>query len=222
MILLAPTLAFASLDTNLKYGMTGTKVIELQEFLIAKGFLKSEPTGNFFSLTRGAVVAYQTSQAIPSTGYVGILTRTAINSELAKDDTLSNEQEVVETGTTTPIVIPKVGGSEPIIKTQTIIQMTSITLGEKVCKSGIAIYPIEVSGDYDEVVRKATVTKDGEVSGYNAGAKAFNGDSKPKVLPDISSDDIGFGGTVTYTLTAKLNGEEVATDSGSVVIEACE
>ena len=101
-IFIIPTVSFASIDTNLKYGSRGTEVTELQEFLIDKGFLTGQTTGNFFTLTRKAVISYQTSVGLPSTGFVGPLTRTKINDGLSMDDTSSNTAEVAETGTTVP------------------------------------------------------------------------------------------------------------------------
>ncbi len=96
--------AMAAIDVNLKYGQTSTEVTELQDFLVDKGLLNVSPTGYFGLLTLNAVKAYQTSKAIPNTGYVGVLTRTAINSELEVATASSTEAEITETGTTTPIV----------------------------------------------------------------------------------------------------------------------
>ena len=38
--ILLPTLAFASFDTNLKYGNKGLAVNDLQDFLVSQGFLR--------------------------------------------------------------------------------------------------------------------------------------------------------------------------------------
>ncbi|MFA6430450.1 MAG: peptidoglycan-binding domain-containing protein [Candidatus Paceibacterota bacterium] len=99
--ILVPTFSFASLDKNLSYGSKGSQVTELQEFLIEKGFLNSQPTGNFYSLTLRAVKAFQSANSIPNTGYVGILTRTAINNDLASIIASSTSEQLAETGTTT-------------------------------------------------------------------------------------------------------------------------
>jgi len=96
--LIIPLVSFASIDTNLKYGSRGTDVSELQDFLISKGFLTGQATGNFFSLTRNAVVSYQISVGVPSTGFVGPMTREKINTELLQADTSSNQAEITETG----------------------------------------------------------------------------------------------------------------------------
>ena len=82
-------LAFASIagaqgtvfSTNLTVGSTGSDVVALQTWLIANGY--SIPSiasgaaakGYFGSQTLAAVKAYQTAKGIPSTGFVGPLTR---------------------------------------------------------------------------------------------------------------------------------------------------
>jgi len=102
-LLLVPFFASASLDTNLYYGLrNNSDVRELQEFLIDKGFLTGSTTGNFLSLTLKAVKQYQASVGIIQTGYVGTLTRTAINNELATNLQGSNQEATNETGTTPP------------------------------------------------------------------------------------------------------------------------
>ncbi len=72
-----------SLKTDFGVGSKGSEVIILQSFLEAKGFLKMPPgvaKGSFGNLTKIALQAYQKSQGINSTGYVGPKTRAAINS----------------------------------------------------------------------------------------------------------------------------------------------
>lgn len=73
---------------------------ELQDFLISKGFLTTQSSGIFFSLTRNAVVAYQKSIGLPATGFVGPLTRTQINNELISANASSTTEQLIETGTT--------------------------------------------------------------------------------------------------------------------------
>lgn len=98
---IVPSISFASIDTNLKYGSRGVAVTELQDFLIAKGFLSGQTSGNFFSLTRKAVVAYQASVGLPATGYVGPMTRSKINDDLSTANAPAVSAEITETGTTT-------------------------------------------------------------------------------------------------------------------------
>ncbi|MEK7117025.1 MAG: peptidoglycan-binding domain-containing protein [Patescibacteria group bacterium] len=108
-LLFVPVFASASIDANLKYGATGAEVIELQEFLVDKGFLVSNATGNFFSLTNSAVIKYQGSVGLPTTGFVGPMTREKINTELATKMDSANQQEALETGlVSTPSVNDKI------------------------------------------------------------------------------------------------------------------
>lgn len=102
---IVPSVSIASIDTNLKYGSRGGDVTELQEFLIDKGFLAGQSSGNFFSLTRKAVVAYQVSVGLPATGFVGPMSRAKINDDLSQTNASSVSAEILETGTTTPALI---------------------------------------------------------------------------------------------------------------------
>ena len=87
-------LAFASLagaqgyafNANLTVGSTGPDVVALQNTLIAAGYSIPAITsgaaapGYFGSQTQAAVKAYQAARNIPNTGFVGPLTRGALNS----------------------------------------------------------------------------------------------------------------------------------------------
>ncbi len=66
---------------DLTIGSTGADVTALQNALIANGFtIAAGATGYFGSQTQAAVVAYQTAKGIaPAVGYVGPLTRAALN-----------------------------------------------------------------------------------------------------------------------------------------------
>jgi Putative peptidoglycan binding domain len=101
-----PTITLASIDFNLKYGQKTPEVRELQDFLIDKGVLQDgNNTGYFGTKTLKAVKQYQLDNKIPSTGYVGSMTRKSINTELEEITASSTEAEIKETGTSTPIVI---------------------------------------------------------------------------------------------------------------------
>lgn len=131
--LLVPSMTFASVDVNVKYGQSGNEVLELQDFLVDKGFLKTNPTGYFGLLTLKAVQEYQTSVGLPNTGYVGVLTRGKINDELNAVVAKAVEAEVAETGTTTPIINlnqPVRGVTEPTQTTMTTKELNLATMGE--------------------------------------------------------------------------------------------
>jgi hypothetical protein len=74
-----------TLTANLTIGSRGAEVVALQSFLEAKGLLTipaGVAKGYFGKLTQTAVAAYQISKGItPSRGYVGPVTRAAINAE---------------------------------------------------------------------------------------------------------------------------------------------
>jgi peptidoglycan hydrolase-like protein with peptidoglycan-binding domain len=84
-------LAFASVaaaqtfNANLTVGSTGSDVVALQTALISGGYSipaiasGAASKGYFGSQTKAAVMAYQAAHAVPSTGFVGPLTRAALN-----------------------------------------------------------------------------------------------------------------------------------------------
>ncbi len=68
-----------NLSRSLFQGVSGSDVRELQLFFIARGLLTSDSaTGYFGSLTESAAKAFQASQGVENTGYVGPQTRAAI------------------------------------------------------------------------------------------------------------------------------------------------
>ncbi len=85
----APTNSSAcSINNNLYLGVYNkAEVTCLQNFLKSQGagiYPEALVTGNFGNLTKLAVIRFQAKYQIPSTGFVGILTRTKINSLVAK------------------------------------------------------------------------------------------------------------------------------------------
>jgi peptidoglycan hydrolase-like protein with peptidoglycan-binding domain len=73
-------------------------VTELQKILIADGYLViPAPTGYFGSLTQAAVKQYQAAHGIQTTGYVGPLTRGALNAGSASSsDTVSTADTIAD------------------------------------------------------------------------------------------------------------------------------
>ncbi len=67
------------LMNNLYYGIRSNDVVTLQNFLGSNGYFPYAPVGIFGPLTFRAVQSFQVANGIPGTGYVGILTRAAIN-----------------------------------------------------------------------------------------------------------------------------------------------
>lgn len=66
-------------NIDMWYGQTSSEVVELQKYLIEENYLVSDATGYFGSLTLDAVKRFQAAKNISTTGYVGTLTRGALN-----------------------------------------------------------------------------------------------------------------------------------------------
>lgn len=122
-LLFIPWFASATISTNLSYGLrNNADVKQLQEFLIGKSFLAGTATGNFYSLTSSAVKKYQASKNIKPTGSVGMLTRTAINNELASQSLVNNTGTTTKTDTTAPTPAPQKTTSDASSALQSQIQ----------------------------------------------------------------------------------------------------
>ncbi len=79
-----PSMAM-SVSGYLGMGSQGDDVVTLQTFLVNEGFLvmpSGVSMGYFGSLTKMALMKYQASQNIPSTGYFGPLTKAQVNTSL--------------------------------------------------------------------------------------------------------------------------------------------
>ena len=76
---------------NLIYGLKKSEdVRKLQEILIDKGYLSGVPTGNFLDKTRVAVKAFQKERGLPTTGFVGPMTREELTKSVMKVSPLSS------------------------------------------------------------------------------------------------------------------------------------
>lgn len=67
--------------TDLKFGQSGSNIVNLQNALKIKGFFNYESTGFFGAITLLSVRAYQKSRNVSATGFVGPLTRDALNKD---------------------------------------------------------------------------------------------------------------------------------------------
>lgn len=102
-LLLFPSLTFASFNQNLKVGMSGNDVSDLQDILTTEGCFSHASTGYFGVVTLNAVKCFQDKNNISSTGYVGVLTRGALNTILSGAIESSNQAEIQETGSIAPV-----------------------------------------------------------------------------------------------------------------------
>ncbi len=95
LIFIPSTVFGATLNRNLSYGMTGTDVSQLQQFLADEGLYNAPISTYFGTMTKSAVITFQQQEGItPASGYVGSVTKADINSILlahpAWTTTLSN------------------------------------------------------------------------------------------------------------------------------------
>ncbi|MDE1874684.1 MAG: peptidoglycan-binding protein [Patescibacteria group bacterium] len=94
----APAVSFTK---DLTVGSSGAEVTALQNAIGV-----SPATGYFGSITKAAVIAYQTAHGVPGTGYVGPLTRAALNqsssmtSSTSSTSTSSSTTSTASTATT--------------------------------------------------------------------------------------------------------------------------
>ncbi len=66
-------------NSDLRSGISGDDVRQLQTQLKAQGLFNGPITGTFGPLTLQAVKAFQLANKLPQTGFVGPLTRAALN-----------------------------------------------------------------------------------------------------------------------------------------------
>lgn len=66
--------------SDMAVGSRGAEVIELQTRLTMLGYYSGPITGYFGQLTKAAVIRFQAAHGLPSTGFVGPLTRQMLNS----------------------------------------------------------------------------------------------------------------------------------------------
>ncbi len=101
-----PTSSCVSITHNLSYRSrdvaTGGDVSTLQDFLESQGYLHSDPTGYFGLQTQAAVQAFQSAQNILNSGYVGPVTRAAINTSSC--GTATTPVAATSTTPTTPVI----------------------------------------------------------------------------------------------------------------------
>lgn len=230
---LIPTLTFASITSNLKFGMANTQVIELQSFLISKGYLQANyKTGYFGSKTLGAVKNYQLDSELPSTGFVGPLTRMSIEEDTTKITVTTTEATSTATTTEkatttepfiTPIATPTATEYNKLYMEETAQVNLNVTFGTPyavLLKENIyrGYIPVEITGDV--LSNGGIVLIDGTIpdptgTGLNGIGREFNKNSKAPY--NIPLEQVR--GLYTYKITAKnSNGEIIQETTGTLDI----
>jgi peptidoglycan hydrolase-like protein with peptidoglycan-binding domain len=84
-------------ERDLYFGLQNdSDVSRLQEFLTDKGYYSGPITGNFFTLTRAAVIKFQQANAIsPAAGYFGPKSRAAANQILSPVSPITDLQAMI-------------------------------------------------------------------------------------------------------------------------------
>ncbi len=184
-ILTTLSVTSADITSNLKYSQSSNQVKELQEFLISKGFLTSNSSGFFGSLTLKAVKAYQASVNLPTSGFVGLMTRTKINESLKVASSISVASSTPTVATSTPIIQATVTPPVAPIAQAPVIQYIYVT---------VAPVPPVVEVVKEEVYYLDFTSIDHEI-GYNSPLKRM--------------DAVGF----SFVPRATLNGDPIAVKS---------
>ncbi len=238
--------ASAAFNTNLTVGSTGADVSALQTWLISKGFSipaissGAASTGYFGSQTKTAVVAYQKSINLPSTGFVGPLTRAALNGTSAT---------VVTPGTTvTPVVNASVNdgkdGSVTISSSSYVSSNQTLKKGDmdkpilsvkaRATAGNVAVTRFDVTFNSRPWLLFGSLTLKDAVTGAVLATKTLSGPSDVTEVTVGSSYLVRFDGVnsvvtpsadVTYVVTAnvlaasdKITGQTVtvSTDTNSL------
>ena len=158
--------ATTTFSTNLTVGSKGADVSALQTWLISNGFhissIESGATtpGYFGSQTQSAVKLYQASKGIPNTGFVGPLTRAALNGSSVAMTPVSTSCPVGYTCTVTPVA----GGTmSPVVSGPTgittpgvpgIMSVTAGPLSSTVLNVGaqqVPVLAIRVQAQYSDL-----------------------------------------------------------------------
>lgn len=193
------SLASASVDMNLKYGMKNDQVSELQDFLTDKGFM-SQTTGFFGVVTLKAVKAYQLSLGLPNTGFVGVLTRAEINKELTLVVASSTETEAAE-----PVVqvvqttyTPQVNTGNAPNDSIPFVAPTPIVLPKPACTLTVAT----TTNNGGDIVVTYSWTSQGADSGFING---INLNDKYYVNGQITDNTVSKGTNSGFTIKQGAN-----------------
>ncbi|HVY54437.1 MAG TPA: peptidoglycan-binding domain-containing protein, partial [Thermodesulfobacteriota bacterium] len=116
-----------SFTKDLTVGSSGADVTALQNALGV-----SPATGYFGSITKAAVVAYQSAHGIPATGYVGPLTRASLNGTSSTGTTGGSSNPVVNSGVEGILTVDQGSISNiTVYEGQTMIPVVSLKLQSK-------------------------------------------------------------------------------------------
>jgi len=232
LLAIIPTLSLASVTSDLRFGMKGEQVKQLQSFLVEKGYIASDSkTGYFGVKTLAGVKKYQKDNKLPSTGFVGRLTRLSINTVATTTTIVEVAKEpVVLVEPIAPVILQPIAQATPKIYTILIMeeQTPTYTLGTPVrvykTSPDVGDYsyvelPVSFNSDIvrvgNKVVIEGTITNG--TSTQSAGNEfTFAQSSKPNQIMNLG--DVHGSFAFTFTLTDS-KGTVIYTKDDSVVIE---
>jgi len=100
---------FYTWNTDLRYGMRNNNDVRaLQQALISEGFYNGKINGNFYKITRRAVIKFQKKYGLKKNGIVGKAMREELNDLYGSDD-----GELSDNGTVTPTPTPPTTTTTP-------------------------------------------------------------------------------------------------------------
>ena len=178
------TASCAIISVNLRYlsrdSSTGGAVSVLQDFLNSKGYLSSQPTGFFGSMTRTAVIAFQTANGISATpaGFVGQATRAKI--------------QAIDCGTTAGMTVTPVSGS--VSGTTSPLPSSTSDLQAYLSKLIAQVAALQAQVSTNSTVSPATITANTAV----ASTAATN--TTAPIITRIDPATITRGVTKTFTV----------------------
>jgi hypothetical protein len=201
-----------NLTVNLAVGSSGPDVVALQNWLISQGFAVTGDKGYFGAGTKAAVMAFQAAKGIPESGFVGPLTRAAINSS-----TCTKEPVVVcpvgyicTPGTSTepqPVNCPA-GYTCTIVTSHTAPVVSLVSMTTQVSDSSDS----KISDIGTFVIKFKVQAPDEDIFIGASASSLLNGTS------GVEWDTIGFKGVSSSNLTSTANAVTGQDSSGRVFV----
>jgi peptidoglycan hydrolase-like protein with peptidoglycan-binding domain len=124
---LSPSVTYAAFDHDLHFGLIHSKdVAVLQTFLFQRGMYDGPINGNYFSLTKKAVIAFQIDEGIsPSSGYFGEESRKHIKILTEDKNFILEASSDIATSSITTANLGKVSIQDLASTTNSLLQQVS-------------------------------------------------------------------------------------------------
>lgn len=197
-------------NVDLTVGSTGADVTALQQILVSKGFLTMPAgvaMGTFGPLTKSAVAAWQASVGLPSTGYVGPLSRAKLNASATTGGSTGS------TGGTTGSTVNLSGTDGNISDVQTLSQYSNEEIGDDQSDVKVLGFEVEASTDGDILLKSVKLSFDptgntgsDNLDDYIDSVDVWMGSKK---IGSADAEDFSQGNNDIYTKTINFGGGAV-------------